>query len=247
MGASRASVTAVAAVVGGVLLMTLLVTWAASIGPSDVLTGDGVDPVRLTPSETETSLDPLERLQDRQNRARAGARSAGRVRVVARSSLEVLAGIVLLYLLYRAGALGLPDVAGATTARPDAAPEVDFDAPGPAGAGRRESWSRTPPPSARSCWAGRRATPWSRPGTGSRRRPATAGVRRQPWETSSEFTLRVLDLVTPTRTPWRGSPPSTARRASPTTRIGEADRAAALAALDAIHASLRSSARRAAP
>ena len=40
MGASRAPVTAVAAVVGGVLLVAVLVTWAASIGPSGVLTGE---------------------------------------------------------------------------------------------------------------------------------------------------------------------------------------------------------------
>ena len=40
MGARRASATAVAAVLGAVLLITLLGVWAASIGTGDVLRGD---------------------------------------------------------------------------------------------------------------------------------------------------------------------------------------------------------------
>ena len=40
-----------------------------------------------------------------------------------------------------------------------------------------------------------RATRSSPAGTASRSRPSAAGVVRRPWETSAEFTLRVLDLV----------------------------------------------------
>ncbi len=52
MGARRASVTAVAAVVLGVLVVSVLVTWAASIGPSGVLRGDGPERMRAELSET---------------------------------------------------------------------------------------------------------------------------------------------------------------------------------------------------
>ena len=49
MGARRASTLAVAAVAGAVLLLTLLVTWAASIGPDTVLAGDGPATHRVVP------------------------------------------------------------------------------------------------------------------------------------------------------------------------------------------------------
>ena len=67
---------------------------------------------------------------------------------------------------------------------------------------------------------------------------ATAGVRRQPWETSSEFTLRVLDrlaadsaAVTTLAELYRAARHSTHE-------ITEADRAEAQVALDVVHRSL---------
>ena len=64
---------------------------------------------------------------------------------------------------------------------------------------------------------------------------ADAGLARHPWETSSEFTLRMLDLVEADSTPWRGWPRSTARPGSPSTSSTRRPAAAALAALDAMH------------
>ena len=55
MGARRASASAVVAVVGGVLLITLLVAWAASIGPSEVLRGDGPTAERLPDNPTTSA------------------------------------------------------------------------------------------------------------------------------------------------------------------------------------------------
>ena len=67
---------------------------------------------------------------------------------------------------------------------------------------------------------------------------ATAGVRRQTWETSSEFTLRVLDrlaadsaAVTTLAELYRAARHSTHE-------ITEADRAEAQVALDVVHRSL---------
>lgn len=243
MRASRASVTAVGAVVSGVLLMTLLVTWAASIGPSGVLTGEGVDPVRLTPSETESSKDPLERLQDRENQKPQQDNEVipDAFRVVA-LVLEVLAGIVLLYLLYRAARWTYQT--WRARRRPDPKPaEVDFDLLVPpeavaeklvadAAAQREVLLGGTP----------RNAVveAWSRFET----QAGQAGVRRQPWETSSEFTLRVLDLVYADSTAVAGLAALYRKARFSDHDISEADRTEALAALDAIHASLRSSAGR---
>ena len=53
MGARRASTSAVVAVVGGVLIVTLLVAWAAAIGPGEVLRGDGPTPQRVAPTTEE--------------------------------------------------------------------------------------------------------------------------------------------------------------------------------------------------
>ena len=57
-GARRA---AVLAVVGVTLLVTLLVTWAASIGPGSVLEGKGADLITFTgaPTPTESSKTPM--------------------------------------------------------------------------------------------------------------------------------------------------------------------------------------------
>ena len=239
MGARRASVTAVAAVVGGVLLMTLLVTWAASIGPGGVLTGDGVDPVRMTPTATESSESPTDgtTVNDVERTLRRTPGDNGMLRLIALVA-EVLLALVVAYALYR-GARWAWQTWQARR-RPDPAPiEVDFDV------------LRSPEVVAERLAAGaaeqrevlQGGTPrnavveaWSRFET----RAAEVGAVRRPWETSSEFTLRVLDLV--------GAESAAVGRLAALYRkarfsdheLTETDRATALEALDAIHASLRS-------
>src|SRR6478609_5995618 len=60
MTARRAGTLAVALVATGVLLAVLLVTWAASIGPSEVLHGEGPAPALPTavPSSESPSASP---------------------------------------------------------------------------------------------------------------------------------------------------------------------------------------------
>ena len=67
MGARRASTSAVVAVVGGVLLVTLLVAWAAAIGPGEVLRGDGPTPQRVAPTTEERHRERVARTHRRRD------------------------------------------------------------------------------------------------------------------------------------------------------------------------------------
>ena len=73
LGARRA---AVLAVLGCTLLVTLLVTWAASIGPGSVLEGKGADLLTFTggPTPTESSATTRWRTSSRTRRHRRGTR-----------------------------------------------------------------------------------------------------------------------------------------------------------------------------
>ena len=63
MSARRASVTALAGVMGAVALLLLLVTWAATIGPDEVVRGEGNPPNYETlPTET---VEPVESTSNR--------------------------------------------------------------------------------------------------------------------------------------------------------------------------------------
>lgn len=239
MGARRASATAVAAVVGGVLLMTLLVTWAASIGPGGVLTGDGVDPVRTTPTAAESTESPTDgtTINDVERVLERTPGDNGLLRLIALVA-EILLGVVVAFALYRGGRWAWQT--WRARRRPDPPPvEVDFDVLGSpavvaeqlasdAAAQREVLLGGTPRNAVVEAWSRFEA------------RAAEVGAHRRPWETSSEFTLRVLDLV--------GADSAAVARLAALYRrarfsdheLSEADRAAALAALDSIHASLRS-------
>src|SRR5689334_23082849 len=101
MTARRASVTAVAAVVAVTVLLALLVVWSASIGPSQVFTGDG--PTRVTrtqssPSEPTASGTPRKSDIDR---AFEQEHHSGWLRYVGYVILVSL-GLAALYLLRKA-------------------------------------------------------------------------------------------------------------------------------------------------
>ena len=194
MGASRAPVTAVAAVVGGVLLVAVLVTWAASIGPSGVLTGEGPAAARSTPAET-TSLeaptgDSAEQVRDRLAKRYAGDHPI--LRAIA-FVLELIALGAVLYVLFRVGRWAWQ--AFDARRRPHPPPEeIEFDVlEGPrrlaeeitrdAAEQRRVLLEGSPRNAIVECWHR------------FEQQAAGAGLERHPWETSSEFTLRMLDLV----------------------------------------------------
>jgi hypothetical protein len=237
MGASRAPVTAVAAVVGGVLLVAVLVTWAASIGPSGVLTGDGPEAQRLTPEETTSLEAPTgespEEVRDRLARERAGDHPI--LRAIA-YVLELVALMAVLYVLFRAGRWAWQ--AYDARRRPPPPPEeIEFDVlEGPrrlveeitrdAAEQRRVLVEGAPRNAIVECWHR------------FEQQAAGAGLERHPWETSSEFTLRMLDLVAADTTAVAELAVLYREARFSTHSLDEAARTRAIADLDAIHAGL---------
>jgi hypothetical protein len=195
MGASRAPVTAVAAVVGGVLLVAVLVTWAASIGPGGVLTGEGPATHRATATATTSDpTDPFSRLQA-ENNARQGPQAGDHPILRAFAlALEVLAATAVLYVLWRGGrsAYQAWDARRRPPREPD---EVDFEVLEEAQRALTEQMGRDAAQQREILLGGRPRNAivecWHR----FEQQAADAGLARHPWETSSEFTLRMLDLV----------------------------------------------------
>jgi len=232
MTARRAGTLAVALVAAGVLLAVLLVTWAASIGPSDVLRGNGFEKASPTvePSGTATAsgADQL-----------AGSENPGdgkgmlHVLAIILNLATVALAVLLLVWLVR-WLRTLRRVRRARVARTAAVEHAAFDVLQPSDAVARELLSDadaqrtvltggTPRNAIVECWHRFELA------------AAAAGVDRRPWETSSEHTLRILNLV-------EAAPASVSRLAGlyrearfSEHELTEADRTAALEALDEIH------------
>jgi len=233
MSPRRASLTALAGVLGAVGLMLLLVTWAASIGPQEVLRGEGNPPHNITPPSSTATTEAAA--------THGSSRSSGSgqqdilitvVTIVAglMAAVVMLAGLlsVVRWVLTRDWRRGPRD--------PEPA-EVEFDplevpallgesmAQG-AAAQRSLLVGGSPRNAIVACWQR------------FEEQAGEAGVRRRPWETSSEFTLRILDAVS-------ADGPAVLRLADlyraarhSDHEITEADRAEALEALDIVHRSL---------
>ena len=239
MGASRAPVTAVAAVVGGVLLVAVLVTWAASIGPSGVLTGEGPEAQRLTPEQT-TSLEATgespEEVRDRLAQQHAGDHPI--LRAIA-FGVELVALLAVLYVLFRAGRWAWQTYDARR--RPEPPPEeVEFDVlEGPrrlaeeitrdAAEQRRVLMEGSPRNAIVECWHR------------FEQQAAGAGLERHPWETSSEFTLRMLDLVAADTSAVAELAVLYREARFSSHSLDEVARERAVADLDAIHAGLLAS------
>jgi len=233
MGAQRASMTAVAAVAGTVLVVCLLVTWASSIGPDRVLAGDGPATHRISISESQSA-------SIRSGKPTSGTKTPEQPDVGQHLLLSILlnvfvltvglvmltcVGLLLRWLLLRWLLRRRP---------PPPEPEVDFDPLEPprrvaeemvrdAAAQRHLLEQGTPRNGIVACW--RRFE----------EQAEAAGVRRGSWETSAEFSLRILELVD-------AESHQVARLAALYREarfsdhpLGESARAEALAALDAIH------------
>lgn len=186
-----------AAVVATALLVVVLAAWAASIGPSDVLTGPGpsragTPSLEQTPSRDTGDLTPGEDQQPDHG-------TPGWVRTVA-FLIDVAAALLVLFLLARY--VGKPLLSWGIgrrrrlrRGRGGGADDADFTVLQPAEAvaqemlkdaeGQRQelAGAGTPRNAVVACWH-RFET-----------QAAAAGVARHPWETSSEYTMRVLDLV----------------------------------------------------
>lgn len=235
---TAAARAAVAAVVGCTLLVLLLAVWAASIGPGEVLRGDG--PERLTlPSSSQTtpSLTDL---------GPAGERSAPPADEQS-PLLDLLASVLVLLFV---GAVSVALVVGAVLSarylwrrrRPSTAPpgdHVDFDVlDGTSRAAVRAAFAADLDEQRRTLVQGapRNAivASWQRFETLA----AAAGVPRQESETSSELAQRVLDVIGADA----GAVSELAGefRAARFSRheVGEDARARALALLEEVHAGL---------
>lgn len=241
MGSRRASVTAVLAV-AGVVLTTLLVTWAASIGPGGVLTGDGPSAHLFapTPSEETEEVAPGPPGAAPEERRRDEAAGDHPVLMAVAIAVEVGLGLLLLHLLYRGARRLREELLARRRTHPRRTP-MAFDVLDPdlrvrdeisqdAVEQRAALLTGDPRNGIVACW------------DRFERRAAAAGMSRHEWETSSEFTLRVLDtVVTDTAAVERLAVLYREARFSDHP-VGEERRLAALEALDAIHESLTASA-----
>lgn len=179
------------AVVGCTLLVALLVTWAALIGPGRVLDGEGPDVVRTSPTPTPTEtvsedVGPLPEPFDDVER--------GDFPLLVSLLAATLFGLVLLVLL--AGvALGLRQLLRVRPRRRERALEVEFDVlevpparvaeaiVADAASQRAALLGGSPRNGIVQCWH-RFET-----------QAGGVGLPRRAWETSSEHALRVLDLA----------------------------------------------------
>jgi hypothetical protein len=231
----RSAATTVAAVLG-VLLLVVLGSWAASVGPSGLFRGDGIEPARgftPPPKRDPTATGPVEVAKV----PAAANNDWGWLRTVAVILELALLGLAL-YVLYRGGKW-----AGDTWSsrrRPDPPPaEVEFDVlEDPAAlvdeivrdaARQRDLLDEgTPRNGIVRCWREFEVS------------AARVGLARKPWQTPAEYTMLILDLVEAEH----GAVARLADRYREARfsehEVTEADRADALAALDQIHADLSS-------
>lgn len=223
-----------AGVLAAALLVLVLVTWASSIGPSEVLRGDG--PSRAgTPTETQPSEEVAVPEEEKEG---TGSDTPAWIQVAA--FLVDVAVVVLLVVLVVRYVL-LPLVRRTRTRRerrrrrrPGGADDVEFTTLEPpqrvarallddAAAQRRLLEEGSPRNAVVECWHRFEVA------------AATAGFERREWETSSEYTMRVLDLVD-AHQPAVSRLGDLYREARFSEHdLTEADRAAALEALDTIH------------
>ena len=196
MKPARAALTAVAAVVG-VLLAVVVLSWTASIGPSGVLNGGGVAPnLGVTPTLSEpTSFDTrgVTSQEDIVQQAPEGNPVVSAVVL----ALVIGLGLVVAYLGYAAQRAWREDREARRRARTEEL-DVEFDvldAPpavvqalvrdlqDDAAEQERLLAEGSPRNAVVACWHRFEEL------------AGAHGLRRRSWETSSEFTIRVLDLV----------------------------------------------------
>lgn len=231
-----------AAVVAAALLVVVLAAWAATTGPSGVLTGDGFDPAgepSAEPSATATADGgpPPEAASPPEVEVREWVGVVALVLQVAVTLLAVYllvrhAGLPLARWLRarlgrrRGGRLEEAAAEGFPVLEPPAAVARELAAGASAQRALLLDEHATPRNAVVACWQRFEA------------QAQAAGVGRRPWETSSEYTMRVLDLVD-------AHGPAVSRLASlyrearfSEHELTEQHRSDAVAALDEIHRTL---------
>jgi hypothetical protein len=236
MTARRAGTLAVALVAAGVVLAVVLVTWAASIGPRQVLRGEGWEPGVSTSAPSAPIGTPTGApFQDDQEDDEAVEAQQGRLHwlVWVVNVATVVVALLLVVRLVRGVRRSLR-ARRLRAERRDALDEAAFAAVPPAEAVARELaadadaqrdllTTGTPRNAIVTCWHRFEVT------------AAAAGIQREPWETSSEHVLRVLDLVAADTHAVVTLAGLYREARFSGHELGEDDRAAALAALDEIH------------
>jgi len=225
---------AVLAVVGCTLLVSLLVTWAASIGPDKVLEGKGADLITITgtgSASAPTTTSTTEALESPPPPSDAPLV----VLVIAVVVESIVVGLLLVALFL--GGRHLWRRRGLRRREPEV--EVDFDVI-EAPRAVAEAMTRDADEQRLMLLAGdpRNAIVecWNR----FEVQAAWAGVARRAWETPAEHTLRILDLVDADE----GAVSLLAARFREARfsehAVTEEDRQRAVDALDRIHATLLS-------
>jgi hypothetical protein len=229
---ARASATAVVGVLAAVGLMLLLVTWAATIGPQEVVTKPGNVPSYASRSPSSPTASPDARSGDQRD---VGAGDHDLLLTVVTLAATLMASVLMLaVLLFAVRWLLTRNWHRRREPEPEAVDFDPLDTPATlagtlvADAPRQRELLATGSPRNAIVAA------WH----AFEQQAEAAGVRRRPWETSSEFTLRVLDRLSADT----GAVVALAElyRDARHSRheITEDNRAAALVALDAIHRSL---------
>lgn len=233
MRGSRESLLAVAGVTG-VLLLVVLLTWSASIGPSAVLTGEGPTRYRLeTPSTTLSPNDPISPLRNDDPTSRTEL--PGWLEAVA-LVVEVLVGLGLLLLVAYGVRRGWE--AWRDRRRPEPPePEPDFDvlaARGVVAARLRADAAAQEELLAGGSPRNGIVACWQR----FEELAGAMGMPRRAWETSSEYSLRLLDVAGADTTPVTRLARLYREARFSRHPVGEDDRDAALEALHELHRSL---------
>lgn len=234
MTTRRAGTTAVLGALAIALLVLVLATWASSIGPSEVLRGDGPSPVG-TPTDEPAPTDEASVPQDD-----ATEESSETPRWIQVAAFVVNLAVVALLAVLLVRYVILPmlrRVRGRRERRRrgrEAPTDPDFTVLEPpqrvarallddAAAQRRLLEDGSPRNAVVECWHRFEVA------------AAAAGLERRDWETSSEYTMRVLDLVD-AHQPAVSRLGDLYREARFSEHdLTEADRADALEALDTIH------------
>lgn len=190
----RAAVTSVAAVVCGVGLLLLVALWASSIGPDRVLHGPGLQRVTPTASESSESVSgsPSPGQQRQQPPPRHTSEDHPYLRALA-YLIELAVALFVLWVLWTLGRLAWQAWRDRVRA-PARAEHVDFEVLGDLEESRDEVAAIAGDALQLLAEGEPRngiVAAWDRFETAA----ATMFLERRAWETSSEFVIRMLDVV----------------------------------------------------